>query len=298
MAFKAARSLFGEDPIGLRLPSVIGFLAGCLAIFLFARRRFPSRYAWCSALILFASGAFDKSYEARSYAIYFGIAGLALLGWQVAVESSGARRWLALATLTISLAAGISTHWFFILMLIPLCIGEASRCFMTTKRPDLAVWLAFGIGFLPLLFYGPLLKNGRDFSGSFWARPTLHSIAFTYREFLPKALLPASVALAFCMLPRALRRWPTRPAEDMPSHPGLAPHEALAALGMSALPIFGCLFAYIMHGGYTSRYVVPAFMGLALLATEVISRADRYLRLPRIACPFALVLYAIGIHGY
>ncbi len=31
LAFMASRSLFGEDHIGLRLPSMIGFLAGCLS---------------------------------------------------------------------------------------------------------------------------------------------------------------------------------------------------------------------------------------------------------------------------
>ena len=208
LAFMASRSLFGEDHIGLRLPSMVGFLAVCLFLFLFSRRRFPSRYAWCSALILFVSPPFRSAFEARSYGLYLGLAGLALLTWQIATETTGANRALALAGLVLSLAAGISTHWFFILILAPLCLGEVARTLLTTKRLDLAVWLAFGLGVVPLLFYGPLLKNARGFSGNFWAKPTVLSLIKTYFDFLKKPAIPVAFVFGLYLLPRRSRTWP------------------------------------------------------------------------------------------
>ncbi len=255
---------------------------------MFSRRRFPSRYAWCSALILFVSTAFRFAFEARSYALYLGFAGLSLLNWQIVTETTGANRGLALAGLVLSLAAGISTHWFFILIVAPLCLGEVARTLLTTKRLDLAVWLAFGLGFVPLLFYGPLLKNARDFSGNFWAKPTLLSLITTYKNLA----IPAAFLFGLYLLPRHFRRWPTAPVEERPSS-GLAIHEIVACIGFACLPIMGITVALIMHGGYAPKYVMPTYLGIALLLTQVIFWVDQRIRLPNATFPIFLILFAI-----
>ena len=84
------------------------------------------------------------------------------------------RRPLALAGLWLSLAAAVSTHYYAVLIFLPLAAGELTRTW-TTKRVDFAIWAALLLGLLPLLAYMPLMAESRKYAATFWSRPDLRA---------------------------------------------------------------------------------------------------------------------------
>ena len=74
-------TIFGVNPLGLRLPSILEFFAGSLAIFFYMRRKVGDRYAAVAVLMLWASGTFFYAIEARPYALMFMCFSFLLLCW-------------------------------------------------------------------------------------------------------------------------------------------------------------------------------------------------------------------------
>ena len=66
---RASMSLFGENPIALRLPSVLEFYLASLMIFGYARRKLGTEYGLLSVLLLWYSPFFQYATEARPYAL-------------------------------------------------------------------------------------------------------------------------------------------------------------------------------------------------------------------------------------
>ena len=59
----------------------------------------------------------------------------------------------------------------------------------------------------------------------------------------------------------------------------------------------GITVALIMHSGYTPYYVIPTYLGIALLLTQVIFWVDQRIRLPNATFPIFLILFAICNHA-
>ena len=129
LAVLASLRIFGEHEFALRLPAILGYWAGLLALFLFLRRRLPAIWALAGVVFSMSNAAFDYSYESRSYGIFYGLAMISLLCWSCAVDpaSTVGRRRLALCGMTLSLIAGICTNYFAVLALFPIAGGELVR---------------------------------------------------------------------------------------------------------------------------------------------------------------------------
>src|SRR5262249_54774840 len=95
-------AIFGENPLAIRLPEVIGYWVMSICLFSFVSRRAPAVYGFLAMLFPLVTEAYIYAYEARSYALVLGFMGLALLCWQ---STAAERRLLPLAGLAMSLAA-------------------------------------------------------------------------------------------------------------------------------------------------------------------------------------------------
>ena len=82
---RLSMAIFGVNPLGLRLPSILEFFAGSLAMFFYMRRKVGTRYAAVAVLTLWASGTFFYAIEARPYALMFMCFSFLLLSWDGAV---------------------------------------------------------------------------------------------------------------------------------------------------------------------------------------------------------------------
>ncbi|HET9177258.1 MAG TPA: glycosyltransferase family 39 protein [Terriglobia bacterium] len=254
--------LVGTSGLALRLPELLAFALMCICLFHIVARRTSSVYGFLALLFPFMTTAFNYVFEARAYALVLAFSALGLFCWIWAVE--GRHRQLALIGLAASLAAAISCHYYAVLSLFPLALGEATRS-LRRKRLDAGVWLALGLSLSPLLVFLPLIQSARKFAPHFWAKPKWSSMGYFYDHFL---LTPSAIPLLVIFLAivayRTLRR-PDADAADTPVRADVPAHEIAAAVGFLLIPAVGVVLAKTIVGAYSDRYALPAVIGLVLI---------------------------------
>ncbi|HMF52885.1 MAG TPA: glycosyltransferase family 39 protein, partial [Edaphobacter sp.] len=300
LAVLASLRIFGEHEFALRLPAILGYWAGLLALFLFLRRRLPAIWALAGVVFSMSNAAFDYSYESRSYGIFYGLAMLSVLFWSRAVdpESTVMRRRLALCGMTLSLAAGICTNYFAVLALFPIAGGELVRTlgFSRARSPrifETRVWFALTLAATPLLAFRGLIQHSIDqFAPHAWNKVSFDQVSDSYTGMVEVIFFPAVFLLAFaalvwllgrlCSYCRAnLRpRWLGELADHHARGSGvpLPPHEAAATLVLTLYPFLGYLIASI-HGGMLSpRFVIPVCLGFAIAGVMAAYQVFGHLR--------------------
>lgn len=216
------REIFGEHEWACRLPAALGCWIGLASLFIFLARRVCGSWAVLGCLIWMAMGAFDYSFESRSYGIFYGLAMLAFLCWTAAVEPAATpvRRGLSLGGMVVALAAGISTNYFAVLAFLPPAVGEIARTFVKAqprlpdcpvkfvrdgrdRRPglmgaiDLGVWISLAVAATPLLAYRPLIEHSiAQFAPHAWNKVSLDQVFDSYTQMVEIILYPILVLLA------------------------------------------------------------------------------------------------------
>ncbi len=279
---------FGTSGLALRFPELLGFALMCVCLFHIVARRTSAVYGFLATLIPFMTTAFNYAFEARAYALVLAFSSFGLLCWIWAGE--GRRRALALAGLAVSLAAAISCHYYAVLSLFPLGLGEMVRSFRR-KRVDVGVWLALVLSLSPLLVFLPLIESARKFALNFWAKPHWSSMAYFYEHFL---LTPSAVPLLAIFLAVAvystLRRAEGGGAET-PAHASVPLHEVAAAVGFLLIPVVAVVLAKTVVGAFSDRYALPAVIGLSIIIAWGLHRSLAARRAPAAALGLVLVLF-------
>ncbi len=264
--------LLGESRFAIRLPSLIGCWVMALCLFLFVRKRLPALYAFIAMLCPFWLSVRVYAFEARPYGMLLGLTAAALLLWQHAVEGQRVRK-PALAGLAICMAAGSSVHFYFILLLVPLALGEAVRSF-GTGRAQLTVWLAFVSCLVTLPFHYRIIIDALSYSGDLWSRPAWRHIPEFYLDEMGSLLLPGIFLLCSAVLYLAAapaRR--TVPASSLPC--GFRDYEVAAIVGFLIVPAVAISTAIMQTGIFVFRYALIAALGASLLAAVVTALGDR-----------------------
>jgi dolichyl-phosphate-mannose-protein mannosyltransferase len=250
--------LFGANGLATRLPEVLGFLVMSLCLFRFVAKRFSALSGFAAMLFPLVTSAYYYAYEGRPYGIVLGFAGVSLACWQSAAE--GCHRKLSLIGLAVSFAAAVSSHYYAVLLLVPLAVGEAIRS-CSLRRLDFAIWIALGFGMVPLILFMPLIRGARTYSAHFGAPLQWSQISDFYTWLLTPALLPFMVMLllqAFYPL-----RFVSAP-DQAPRLKALS-HEIGAALAFIAIPIIAVTLAKLVTGAFVVRYVLPSVLGFSIL---------------------------------
>ena len=253
-----------DSHAAIRLPEILGFWLMGVCLIAIVSRRAPLAYGVVAALAPLFTGAYVYAFEARPYGVVLGLAALALVCWQRA----GARRGkLWTAGLGVTLAAAVSTHYYAVLLFVPLAAAEAIHAWLL-RRVRWSVWIALALGAAPLLFYLPLIRGARTYSGTFWARPGAGSIAEFVTFLFGQSALPLAAVLAWAGL-HVLVRWKAgAPPEGRPQLPL---EEVAAVLGYMALPALAVVLGKAATGAYTHRYALPAVIGVSVFGAWVLS---------------------------
>lgn len=291
------RRLFGEHELALRLPAIAGYWLGMLSLFLFARRRLPGVWAIASVLATLAMGAFEWSYESRSYALFYGTTMLAVLAWS-RIPHTGVfslRRSLALGSMTLALAASISANYFAVLAFLPVAAAELVRALQlatqTSARPlrlraivraaDWPVWACLVLAGTPMLAFRPLIARSIALYTPYaWNKISLDRIFDGYSDIVETTLFPLLGLVAFsCLIfwlgafaadrsdvirPRWIGRLVGAQARF---HGRLGPFplpETTAILVLMAYPLLGCALAYLRGGMFSPRFVLPVCLGFGV----------------------------------
>jgi uncharacterized membrane protein len=289
---RASLGVFGEGLLGLRLPEVLGFALMCVCLFHFVEHRSSAVYGFVAILFAVATRAYEYAYEARSYALVLGFAAAALLCWQRATEGGPHRR-LAAIGMAIGLAGAIASHYYAVLILIPLLAGEAVRS-LRRRRIDWLVVGSFGGALVPLLASAPLIEGAQGYYTSFWAKPRWSTVERFYPYFLLDRKLLAAVALAVVAAAfTAIRSRSRSPAARRPFR-RIPDHELVALGTFVLLPLLGLLLGKLVTHGFTSRYALPAVLGVAALVALAAWWADGEAPIVGLSLVLLLVVLVAG----
>jgi hypothetical protein len=284
--------LFGVSPFFLRLPSLLGFLVMQVCLFYFVRRIAPARTAVFALALPMISGAFGYTMWIRPYGVLLGLFGLAMLSWQTAVRRDEHRAG-ALVVLALSIAAAINSQYYGVLLMLPLCAGEAVRLWQR-RRLDVPMLLSLGSGLAGMVFLLPFLKGAAEFRAHYKAgNVPYQSITQTYNSLLlGESIFPEhtnhvlAILLALgvvLVLWGSIRQWRGK-AQRLPDA------EFVFLLTLAAMPVFAFLLGHFVTHAMESRYAIGAILGMAaLVAIALVPVLEN-----RVAGLVALVVLAAG----
>ena len=265
---RASFYLFGINHVSIRLPEVLGFWVMSLCVFYVVAKRSEALYGFVAMIFPLVTEAHYYSYEARPYGLVLGFSGLSLLCWQLAAE--GHYRRLSLSGLTLSLAAAISIHYYAVLILFPLLLGEVARS-LSQRRLDLPMWLSFTSAMIPLLFFLPLIEAAQTYGTGFWSKPYWRAIPEFYSFLLTPALSPV-LATVILLTIFSLTLPVKRIAPKQESRPTAPIYETTAALGYIGIPLVAVISTKLVTGAFTNRYALAAIIGVSILVAFTIYR--------------------------
>lgn len=252
---------FGQGELATRLPSIICFWLALLFLFVFISRRCGSLMGYIGILFLCLSVSYQYAFEARPYALVLACCSASLLCWQSAVE--GRFRRLALVGLTLSLSAALLSHFYAVLIFLPIMIGEAYRS-LRSRNIDWPIWISMAIGTLALVPLISMMLGLRVYSEFFWSQPTKRRLVETLSWFYQDPLWVCFLALGcFVGLLRPVSSKVLN-HKNKPLSWDIPFHEWIAAIILILLPIIGFALAKAVTNAFVFRYFLPATIGVAL----------------------------------
>lgn len=257
---RAVTAVFGPGEISFRLPEIFGFWLMSIGLFCFLRIRLPVVYAVAGMTFPLITAAFGYAYEARPYGLVLGFSASALCCWQAAALAR--RRTLWLIGLALSIAAAISCHYYAVLGFTAIFVGECVRS-LNKRRFDLGIWSAFAAGFIPLIFFLPLIKAARSYSSTFWSKPKWANVLGFYNALLTPAALALFILLIVLGMYAIMR--PGYSSAEAPLKRKIPLDEIAAILAFSLIPLIGIVLAKAVTGAFNFRYALPAVIGLSVL---------------------------------
>ncbi len=248
---------FAADEVGLRMLSLVA-MVGAVAVFTRAVARLSDRRTGLIAGLILATNPFVVAYagEARSYA-------LALLA--TALAALGLARWLdgePRALLLYGLGAGAAglAHWFA--LLVPAAFAVAAL--ILRRRRAVPLVLTTGVAALPALaVVGIALANGVGGSGAEWIR----DVGLAVPRLLLRSWSGGHPALLVAMVAAVVAGAARGSQQDGKGR--------VVALCWVGIPVAAVTMAELVHPVYVDRYLLPAVVGLAVLAALGVTRCPQ-----------------------
>jgi mannosyltransferase len=242
---------FGADEVGLRLLSLLA-MVGAVAVFTRAVARLADRRTGLVAGLLVATNPFVVAYsaEARGYA-------LALL--TTAVAALGLARWLdgeprALALYGAGAAFAGLFHWYALLVVAALAVAAV----VLRRRPAVPVVVVAAVAAVPALaVVATALANGVGGSGAEWIR----DVGLAVPRLVLRSWAGGNMVLAVAVLAAAVAG-----ALSTDRRP------RIVALCWVGLPVAAVTAGELVRPVYVDRYLLPAVIGLAVLAALGVAR--------------------------
>lgn len=256
------QSVAGVGPVATRLPAMVGYWTMTVVVFHMVRRRSNATLALAAALLPCYTAAFRYSYEARGYGLMLGLLAVGLYSWSEAAQ--GRRRALHLPLLALALTASLWSHYYAVLGLMPIAVGEVARLWRD-RKPDWAVWGAISLSFLGALPLRPLAAAAAAQTQTFWARVGVTDLGAVYqflieplRRVTPWLILGAVISAVLLSVSIFTGGKPSEPRRRLPVH------EIAAGLAFLLIPAVGVLGARLFTGVFVARYALSAVIGLSL----------------------------------
>ena len=266
---RASHFAFGTGELATRVPYLVSFGVMSACLFQFVAARLGPVYGFVAMLFAWTTSGYQFGYEARPYGLMLATSALALLCWRHAARGQKGRAW-ALPGLALSLGAMVSSHYYAVLVFLPLGAGELVRS-RKQRRADWAVWAAMAAGGTPLLAYLPLIQAARNsFTGSFWSPVEWTDLISLYVLLLYTAVVPVLSVTAFLLA----QAWGRRGADKVIA-PAFPPEERVVLWTLALLPPVAAVLAMMTTGAFVYRYVISAMIGISALFAVMVHYVTR-----------------------
>jgi hypothetical protein len=267
--------LFGRNEMAMRVPALVGFLVFQWCLFVFVRRLAGSRAALVALLLPIASTMFFYTAVGRPYGFLLGLYAMSLVCWQTAArrQEAGEPRLFSLVAIAAVLWLAITSHFFGVLILVPLCLAELART-VQRRRFDYGMLAAIFVGMLSIPTILPFRKAVLVYREHYYIggvtagviREAYRSIFFRFENWpmLYKRALALSLAIGLLVLAVGSWRRFRKRERDEPAY------EWGALLAIALLPVFGYLLGRFVTHTMEVRYVmawqfaVAACFGLSM----------------------------------
>ncbi|MFG2290627.1 glycosyltransferase family 39 protein [Streptomyces sp. NPDC048595] len=274
----AVFALFGDSLPTLRLPSVLATAIACGLTALIGARlsdRWVGIGAGCGLAVIPAVQ--EHAQEGRPYGLV--LAFVALATWLLvgALEQPNRRRWACYAGAVLIAAL---LNWFSLFALV------AHGVTVAYVRPDRARVIGWALASCSALAAAlPLILASQDQAGQVsWIKPLGWSTVLG-------VLITVAVAALGARTPQART---THGGHE--TAPPARVHLAAVALPLCALPQFGLALASVVKPLYVTRYVLFAYIGLALLLGALLAAiAVRLKAQPRMLFPAVVAVALVAL---
>jgi hypothetical protein len=292
---------FGMNHITLRLTAIAGFWILCVCLYEIVRWLTVPMWGVVAMLFPLSTRIYYYASEGRGYGLVMGFTAMAVLTWFKTTEPR--RRAVFLPLLAMSLAGAVSSHYYAVLILIPLAAGELVRT-RALGRIDVPVWTAFAFTFLPLVVFLPTILSARRYSAHFWAVPVWSDAIYFYSGELGLGAVPLIGFLtAGLIFGFGMRGWLAmnfkrggRQGDGLHERPQLTSWQATALYLLAATPVTAMLTAKFVTHGFSPRYAICSIVGIATLAAYLLSRAAPRALTAMAAAALCLIMYGVEIH--
>jgi 4-amino-4-deoxy-L-arabinose transferase-like glycosyltransferase len=286
---------FGSSHVTSRLPAIVGYWLLCICVYEIVRDLATPEWAVVAMFFPLSSEFYFYASEARGYGLVCGFAALAMLSWLRAAAHQ--KRMVYIPLLAIALAAAVASHYYAILVVIPLALGELVRT-RDRRKIDWPIWIAFTCACSPILAFLGTIRSARGYSSHFWATPVWSdALTFYPMEFgLSACALLGALAIAVSF--RLIRRKGTDEPSAAWRKPSWSSWQAVAVCTLAVLPLPTMLLAKYVTHGFTTRYCIFAIVGVTVLLFYYISRfalRRSVAAIGMIACVFVFLLQVHGL---
>ena len=248
MLMRPFDALFRHSDFGLRVPSALAMIAGMLLTFDCARRLTNGLHGLIALSVLTCSFLPYYGHEARSYALYFMLAALALWIWSYDTKNS----WPAAIAFGGVLLLALGMHYYAVLCLVPYAVLELANWKPQPSRKlvagSIAVLAAIAI------LWTPIQAGRRFYPANYLTRPSLELLRTSFADLFPDSLLLLAIVMVWIALVAGKRR-----------RAPLAPMQPAERLGwfFFLIPIAGYVLAQVAHA-FQLRYLIAALPGIAV----------------------------------
>ena len=261
--------VFGSSDVTTRLPAILGFWLLCICLYEIVRDLATPEWAVVAMFFPLSSEFYYYASEARGYGLVCGFAALAMLSWLR--SSAYQKRMVYIPLLGVALAGAVASHYYAILVVIPLAVGELVRT-RHVRKIDWPIWIAFTCACAPILAFLGTIRSARGYSSHFWATPVWSdAITFYPMEFG----LGACVLLGALMMASSFRMIGRKRIDESSASwrkPSWSSWQAVAICTLALLPLPTMLVAKFVTHGFTTRYCIFAIVGVTVLLFYFISR--------------------------
>lgn len=265
-------SLSGYIPIeviALRLPAVVGAAGAAASLFAFLKPSLGGLSALIGTTFLCLTVAFTTfAAEARPYGLLLGCISAAALTWKSAHKS-----WTSFVAFACCLTLASAIHYYAVFALFAFLLAEAWLT-LRYRSPRVGPLVSLCVAVVPLIFQWPFLNEAREvFMPNFWGKSNPGVLMAIYQDLVPRfwILIPALSVLLLLetLVCRRILPEPTstsrrlrchRKFDDTDSHQSIVLAVCLSFL----MPVGAVTATWLMHGGFSPRYVLPAVLGVAI----------------------------------